>query len=589
MASHWEASNMALMSIQAVISRRRMARGLGVEAIVDMQLSGWLGRRVVLLAMLAVSACGSDSTLSTERRDTKPVGDQHAVATTADRRAVEASVPLPRPVSAASLYEYVGERALRLSQLPYVAYEGAVPDALARLDYAQYRSIEFRPEAAMWRGETLFELQFFHPGFIYRQPVRIHTVEDGRIEELHFDRASFRYPASLAVAAEALTPELGYAGFRAHYPLESPDRSQEVAVFLGASYFRLVGSGQVHGLSGRGLAVDVVPPGNEEFPVFREFWLLRPTPSATSLVFFALLDSPAVTGAYRFDLQPGAGTVLRVDVRLHARRDIAKLGVAPLTSMFLYGPNRARDFDDYRPQVHDSDGLLMRTGTDEWILRPLSNRRFVRVTSLRDRDPRGFGLVQRERRFDGYLDLEANYQRRPSLWVGTEDAAWGEGGVELVEIPTSSEFNDNIVAYWAPEQPFLAGETRRYRYRLATFDRRLEAQSLMQVERTRVGWDALPGQSEPPPRTHRRFVIDFSGAADSALEGEQSVAAVLEISSGQASDPIVQALPDGAGWRATFDLIPDGANAADMRLFLTADGARLSETWTYVWYPDSSP
>ena len=497
-------------------------------------------------------------------------------------------MPLPRPLTTTALHEYVGERALRLAELPYAPYASEVPDVLSRLDYAQYRAIMFRPEAALWRGETLFEVQFFHPGFIYEKPVRIHVVEDGRVEELRLDRAGFRYPEAVAAATESLAPGLGYAGFRIHYPLESPDRSQEVAVFLGASYFRLVGSGQAHGLSGRGLAVDVVPPGNEEFPVFREFWLVQPTPTATSLVFFALLDSPAVTGAYRFELQPGTSTVLRADARLHARRDIAKLGVAPLTSMFLYGPNRAPDFDDYRPQVHDSDGLLMQTRAGEWILRPLSNRREVRVTSLRDRDPRGFGLIQRDRRFDGYLDLEANYHRRPSLWVDADAAAWGAGGVELVEIPTSSEFNDNIVAYWAPEQPFLAGETRRYRYSLSTFDRRLDSQSLMQVERTRVGWDALPGQSDPPPRSHRRFVIDFEGAAASVLDDERHVAAILETSSGQVSDPSVQMLPDGAGWRATFDLVPDGDTPADMRLFLVAAGDRLSETWTYVWYPDAS-
>ncbi len=566
-----------------------MARKRDVEAIVDMQLSAWLARPLlVLLAMLAFSACGSDPTLSTGGRHTKPVEDEPAAATAHQRRAAESSVPLPRPVTAAALQEYVDERARRLAQLPYTAGGRVTPDALAQLDDAQYRSIEFRPEAALWRGETLFEVQFFHPGFRYEQPVRIHAVEDGRIDELFLDRESFRYPETLAGVAEMLTPELGYAGFRVHYPLESPDRSQEVAVFLGASYFRLVGGGQVHGLSGRGLAVDVVPPGHEEFPVFGEFWLLRPAPADTALVFFALLDSPSVTGAYRFDLQPGASTVLRVDARLHARRDIAKLGVAPLTSMFLYGPNRAREFDDYRPQVHDSDGLLMRTRADEWILRPLSNRREVRVTSLRDRDPRGFGLIQRARRFEAYLDLETNYQRRPSVWVDTEDAAWGSGGVELVEIPTSSETNDNIVAYWAPDQPFLAGESRRYRYRLITFDRRLDAQSLLQVERARVGWDALPGQSDPPPRSHRRFVIDFGAPATSALQDAGLVAAVLETSSGQTSSPSVQLLPDGAGWRATFDLIPDGERPADMRLFLTADGAKLTETWTYVWYPDPS-
>ena len=576
-----------LMSIHAIKGRRIGACSFVVEAIVDMQIGSWLvGVSIMFLAMLPVAACRSDSTLSTRARDTKPVEDKHALAAAHQRRVEEEAVPLRSPVTDTSLYKYVAERALRLAQLPYAPSQRVIPEALAQLDYSQYRSIEFRPEGALWRGEALFEVQFFHPGFLYKQPVRIHAVENGLVDELFVHRDSFRYPETLAVDASKLTRELGYAGFRVHYPLETLQRSQEAAVFLGASYFRLLGGEQVHGLSGRGLAVDVVPPGHEEFPVFREFWLLRPAPNDAIFVFFALLDSPSVAGAYRFELQPGNSTVLRVDVRLYARRDIARLGVAPLTSMFLYGPNRARNFDDYRSQVHDSDGLLMWTRANEWILRPLSNRREVRVTSLLDRDPRGFGLIQRDRQFDDYLDLEAKYERRPSVWVDIEDNAWGSGGVELVEIPTSSEFNDNIVAYWAPDHPFLAGETRRYRYRLTTFGRRLDTQTLMQVERTRVGWDALPGQSNAPPRSHRRFVIDFGGAAVPALKDEGRVVAVLETSRGQTSDPNVQWLPNGEGWRASFDLIPDGEHPADMRLFLTADDTRLTETWTYVWYPD---
>ncbi len=542
----------------------------------------------MLSLLLIGAACGSDPTLSTQGRDTKPVEDGPALATADRQRAADASVPPPTSVTADSLHTYVNERALRSARLPYTPYERTVPAALERLDYAQYRSIEFRPQAALWRGESPFELQLFHPGSLYQDRVRIHLVEDGRARELLLDRELFRYPETLAATAAELSPELGYAGFRVHYPFGHSGQSQEAAVFLGASYFRLLGGHQAHGLSGRGLAVDVVPPGSEEFPVFREFWLLQPAPGDDTLVFFALLDSPSVTGAYRFDLQPGESTVLRVDARLHARRDIAKLGVAPLTSMFLYGPNRAREWDDYRPQVHDSDGLLMLTRAGEWILRPLSNRRRLRVTSLRDRDPQGFGLVQRDRRFDSYLDLEAVYHRRPSLWIEVEDGAWGGGGVELVEIPTGAEFNDNIVAYWAPDEPFRAGQARRYRYRATTFDRRLPTQTLMQVERTRIGWDALPGDSDPPPRRQRHFVVDFGGATVAAIQDGERVAAVLEISNGQTSNLSVQPLPDATGWRASFDLQPDGSRAADMRMFLTAGGARLTETWTYVWYPDVS-
>ena len=208
-------------------------------------------------------------------------------------------------------------------------------------------------------------------------------------------------------------------------------------VFLGASYFRLLGRGHLYGLSSRGLAVDVGLDRGEEFPAFREFWLVRPEPDAATLTFYALLDSPSVTGAYRFDLAPGAPTTLGVDARLHARRDIDKLGVAPMSSMFLYDQNQRPRFDDFRPQVHDSDGLLVRTADDEWIWRPLNNTLGVQVTTVHDETPRGFGLVQRDRRFDNYLDLEASYHRRPSEWVALDldEGDWGCGRCRVVDVP----------------------------------------------------------------------------------------------------------------------------------------------------------
>ena len=243
-------------------------------------------------------------------------------------------------------------------------------------------------------------------------------------------------------------------------------------------------------------------------------------------------------------------------------------------------------FDDFRPQVHDSDGLLMHTGAGEWIWRPLSNGPGLQVTSLRDVNPRGFGLVQRDRDFASYLDLEANYHRRPSEWVALGEGDWGSGGVELLVIPTNSEFNDNIAAYWVPDRPFMAGEERRYQYRLMTFDGRFEAQTLGQVERARIGWDALPGQSDPPPSSQRRFIVDFAGGEMTSLEGTEPVEARLEASAGQTSDLVVQPLPDGQGWRVAFRLAPAGNQPADMRLYLMLDGRPLTETWSYVWYPD---
>ncbi len=496
---------------------------------------------------------------------------------------------LDQPLTATTLFDDLIELARALARAEYAPPRYRLPRALTNLTYDEYRAINFRADAALWREESPFEVQLFHPGFLYPDPVRIHLVHDGQITELAFDETLFEYRGAsagatrtAARAAASASTAAGYAGFRIHYPLNSETSKDEVVVFLGASYFRLLGRGHAYGLSSRGLAVDVAEEGGEEFPDFRAFWLLKPKPDANTLTFFALLEGPSVAGAYRFDLEPGAPTSLSVDARLFARHDIGKLGVAPLTSMFLYGPNKSPRFDDYRPQVHDSDGLLMHTSKGEWIWRPLSNREGVQVTSLRDVEPTGFGLVQRDRSFESYLDLEAQYHKRPSEWVAVGGGDWGPGGVELLELPSPSEFNDNIAAYWAPDEPFRAGDERTYRYRLATFDDRLEEQTLGQVDRMRIGSDALPGQPSGPG-SPRRFIVDFGGGELEALDSVNPVIGSLFTSSGEVTEPIVQRLPEGLGHRATFTLRPERGQPADMRLFLEVSGRPVSETWSYLW------
>lgn len=508
------------------------------------------------------------------------------------------------PDTPENLFANVTDRARALAERPWSPPPTSVPRPLAEMDYDAFRSIRFRPEAALWRGEARFEVQFFHPGFLYPTPVRVHEVTSDTVLSVPFEEHLFQYDGPATPLAGVAGPELGFAGFRVHYPLNDPDTKDEVVVFLGASYFRLLGRGHAHGLSSRGVAVNTVHESGEEFPDFREFWLVRPSADDATLTAYALLDGPSLTGAYRFDLTPGAPTAMEVDARLFAREDVARLGAAPLTSMFLYGPDEARRFDDFRPRVHDSDGLLMLTGTGEWIWRPLGNSSGLRVSSLRDRAPQGFGLVQRARDFTQYLDLEARYHDRPSQWVEMGEGTWGEGGVELVEIPSNSEFNDNIVAYWISDAPFQAGEERRFRYRLLTFDARFERQHLAQVERSRNGWDALPGEADPPPRSQRRFVIDFvngphrsmgaggsQGAGDPAAPDRSPVEAVLESSSGRVSDLRVQPLPRDGRWRATFRFEPEEGRSADMRLYLVQDDVPVSETWSYLWTlePETGP
>jgi periplasmic glucans biosynthesis protein len=483
------------------------------------------------------------------------------------------------------VFDVVEARARALAAEPYQPSKKTLPPELANMSYEQYRAIQFREDRAVWHNESLFEIQLFHPGFLYREPVNLHVLQPGDSASIEFDRSYFRYVPPVDTLAEKVPDGLGFAGFRVHYPLSSEHKT-EFLVFLGASYFRLIGPGQVYGASARGLAIDTATAPGEEFPAFREFWLVKPHAEQNHLVIYALLDSPSVAGAYRFEVTPGTPTEMLVEARLFARTDVEKLGIAPLTSMYHHGENTVRQVDDFRPEVHDSDGLLMAVSNGEWIWRPLSNHRALKVSSLADENPRGFGLLQRDRDFNHYLDMEARYELRPSLWVVPE-GDWGKGRVELVEIPTDNEFNDNIVAYWVPEKRFKAGDSRQFSYRLRSFDHLLPEATSGHVLRTRIGADAIPGQSNPPSRGSRRFVVDFHAGSLDSLTVEAPIQADLQNSSGRITDLRVTPLPDGKTWRASFQLAPEGDKLVDMRMSLALHGRRLTEVWSYVWYPDA--
>ncbi len=484
------------------------------------------------------------------------------------------------------LFDAVSSRAKLLAKREYKALETNIPDALAQMNYDQYRSIRFRPESSIWHNESLFELQLFHPGFLYREPIVLHMATENADSYVQFKQEFFNYDGPAAPLAGVAPDNIGFAGFRVHYPLNSNDYKDEFVVFQGASYFRMVGPGLAYGLSARGLAIDTAEPKGEEFPVFREFWLVKPGPEDTRMVMYALLDSPSITGAYRFEIFPGAPTEMVVEARLFARKDILKVGIAPLTSMYMWGENHTRYVDDFRPEVHDSDGLLMAASNGEWIWRPISNHRGLRVSSMMDENPRGFGLLQRDRDFDHYMDMEARYEKRPSMWIMPE-GNWGKGRAELVEIPSDSETNDNIVAYWVPEKPMKAGGTATFKYRLRSFDDHLPENSGAKVIRTRIGWGANPGQADPPPPSKRKFVVDFRGGELDNLSPDAPLVGEIQKSSGEISELSIRQLPDGRTWRASFKLAPEGNKVADMRLFLKLRDQRLSEVWSYVWYPDA--
>jgi glucans biosynthesis protein len=471
----------------------------------------------------------------------------------------------------------VAERAQALAEKDFED-PAKVPAWLLELTYDQWRSIRFQRDRALWRDRPVpFQVQFFHPGLYYDRPVTIHVVEADGIRPLRFSPDQFGYGAN--DFASRVPQDLGYAGFRVHTPFKAKDYFDEVIVFLGATYFRAVGREQVFGLSARGLAIDTAERRGEEFPYFKEFWLVAPGPKAAEVVVFALLDSPSLTGAYRFVIDPGEQTVVDVDCRLFPRREVEKLGVAPLTSMFFHGENTRRSFDDFRPEVHDSDGLLLSYRGGEWLWRPLDNPAELSVNSFQMENPAGFGLVQRDRDFSHYQDLETRAELRPSAWVEPR-GDWGKGRVELVEIPTNSDTNDNVVAYWVPQTPPRPGEPASYAYTLRWYGDDPSRPPGGRVVATRR--DAGTGEDL------HRFVVDFEGKKLTRFAPEQVLRGVVTVVGGDAKaklvDQHVVKNPVTGGWRLTFQVQPEDP-PVDLRAFLDRGGDTLTETWSYTIPP----
>lgn len=486
--------------------------------------------------------------------------------------------PAPNPFR----FDDVVRRARDLAGVPYDPSVPPLPEPLNRLDFDGYRDIRFRPDRALLGSAGgPFRMHMFHLGFLYTRPVTVNVIRDGMAAPVPYQPQLFDYGRNKI--DKPLPVNLGFAGFRLHYPLNDPKVFDEVIAFQGASYFRFLGRSQHYGLSARGLAINVDGPEPEEFPAFREFWVDLPLPDAERATVYALLDGPSVTGAYRFDIYPGVETTLEVAVNLFPRRPIASVGIAPLTSMFFEGENNPHRSDDFRPELHDSDGLLVQTSSGEWIWRPLSNPARKSVSSFADTNPRGFGLMQRDRTFESYQDLEAFYHQRPSYWVEPV-GAWGEGRIKLVEIPTGDETNDNIVAHWEPRQAYEAGEAVTLSYRM----RAIGAKNALHPGGIVVNTFQTParasGSIEATSPGTRRFIVDFAGG-DLAyyLSDPAQVQVVPSASVGRVGHTFVVPNPHTRGFRAAFDVKLEPGQVADLRAYLRAGNKALTETWTYPW------
>ncbi len=469
--------------------------------------------------------------------------------------------------------ETVRRIARELADKPYQPPSTKLPDTLAKLNYDQYRKIRFAPQRALWRGDNLFfQLQFFHRGFYYQDRVDMFQVVGGRAEPIAYSPDLFEFADVPRPAVE----DIGFAGFRIHAPFNRADYFDEVCAFVGASYFRAIGKGQRYGLSARGLAIKTADPAGEEFPVFKSFWIEKPAPGAESIVVHALLDSVSTSGAFRFTIRPGDDTLLDTEMALYPRTDIAESGIAPMTSMFYVGTVQRTRADDFRPAVHDSHGLQMWTGHGEQIWRPLANPHKLQFSAFSDNNPRGFGLMQRERAFAHYDDLEARYEKRPSLWV-EPIGDWGEGSVDLVEIPTNHEIHDNVVAFWRPKAPLQAKREYNFTYRLHWCWDVPAKTSLARIVDSRSGlsWS----------QDTRLFVIDLVGDALKGVPGDGSFDPQVSAGQAKVKNPVAQPNPETGGWRMSFELDPKGSELVELRAQLLDDTAPVSEVWLYRWTP----
>ena len=492
------------------------------------------------------------------------------------------SVPKLRGTPQPFDYAYLKGVARTLAEAAYKSPPQQLPPSIAQLDWDHWESIRFREEHSLWADDGLrFRIQFAHLGFRINKPVRMYLVQEGHAQELAFDPAMYDYSRA-GVNPNQLPANLGFAGFRI---LSHTDWVRDVAAFQGASYFRAVDGDMQFGMSHRGLAIDCGMPTPEEFPDFIAYYLERPQKDSSSLTVYGLLDSPSLAGAYRFIIDVADTMVMDMDAALYPRKQIERVGIAPGTSMFFSGKNDHRSSQDWRPEIHDSDGLQMWTGAGEWIWRPLTDPTSVRVNSYADDGPRGFGLMQRERDFQQYQDDGVFYEKRPSVWVEPK-SNWGKGAVNLVEIPTRDEVMDNIVAFWTPAAKPRPGQEYLFGYKLYWARENPLGPKLATVRATRTGIGGVVGQQ----RTHFswRFVVDFAGGDLSLVPPGARVTPVIWASRGRVEITSARPLvPSPQQWRAMFDLAltDESVEPINLRLFLSLDGQALSETWLYQYVP----
>lgn len=489
-------------------------------------------------------------------------------------------------------FDDLKKRARDMAREIYISPAVPQREVTEKITYDEHRKIRFKKGLSLFADqESAHPVQLFHLGSYFQKKVIINIVEDGEAREIFYLDDYFEMPDESP--AHQLKTNAGFAGFRFHETNTQTDWSfHDWAAFLGASYFRAIGDTKQYGLSARGLAVNVTIAGKpEEFPDFREFWIEAPREESGESIVYALLDSPSVCGVYRFVLSRSDTVLMDVEKHIYLRKTVDQLGIAPMSSMYWFSETRKPFLADWRPEVHDSDGLKIRTGKDEVLWRPLNNPSKVMTSAFIDEAPRGFGLMQRDRNFDHYLD-GVYYERRPSLWIEPTNS-WGKGSVQLVEIPTNMEVHDNIVAMWVPEEKAKAGQHFEFRYKMHWHGSDIENITAASVVATRLSQGGLPGIDFPTK--DRKFMIEFKGQSLENLPRGAKPEQIVSVSRGKIThaggiepiraDPSTPWDHPSAHWRTYFDLQVEGPEPVELRCFLKFGDNVLTETWAYQYHP----
>lgn len=464
--------------------------------------------------------------------------------------------------------------ARRRADEPFKAPDKRVDEALSAITYEQYsRAIVYKDDQAIWRKDDgPFWLEPYHTaGTIFAFPVELYTVEAGRAARIPYSADAFEFnPPAKRPATPA---QSDFAGFRALGQIDKSGAFRDFLSFIGASNFRAIAAGQVFGVSARALAINTGQTGGEDVPLFRSFWIERPKPIDQSLTIHALLDCQSAVGRYKFIVTPGYDTVIETEAVIYPRRRIPYAGIAPIASRFFFGPGVPPKRRDYRPNVHDSEALYIFNAAGEQIWRPLLNPDRLQFSVFLDKTPKGFGLIQKERSFASFQDLDQHFEKRPSLWIEPL-GEWGEGSIDLIELPAPEEINENIVCFWRPKDGLGPGIGHRYRYRMHwCWNPPVESKKAT-IQQTRVG-ETKAGEVA--------FLVDFANTE--ACEGcnPASLTANVTGSAGEVRNVRLAAGPSSGMQRLRFEYVPAGSDPVDLRAELIADGKPVSETWIFRW------